>query len=120
MHIDEGSPAKKAGMRAGTMSVTIEGEAWVLGGDILVAVNSLPVRAPEDFLKLYKALKVGQSVQLDLMRNGTLHSVTVTLEEQPKPPAAFAMPNIPAPTRYGPAGLWSRAAEARTVDAVVF
>jgi S1-C subfamily serine protease len=103
MHIDEGSPAKKAGLLGGTMNVTIEGEPWVLGGDILVAVNGLQVKAPEDFVKLYSALKVGQTVQLSLMRNGSRHQMTVMIEEQPQPPAGSALPKVPEPVQYRPA-----------------
>ena len=120
MRVDEGSPAKKAGLRAGTMSVTVEGEPWVLGGDIVVAANGLPVTVPEDFVKLQKTLRVGQKVHLSLMRNGATQDVMVTLEEQPRPAAAYAMPSVPAPTRYGPAGLWSKSIESRIADAVMF
>lgn len=120
MHLDEGSPAKKAGLRAGTMSVTIEGEPLVLGGDILVGVNGLPVKTPEDCLKLYKVLKVGQMVHLSVMRDGEKHMISVTLEEQPRQPSSAVLTNLPAPTRYGPAGLWSSATELRTADALVF
>ena len=120
MHIDEGSPAKKAGLRAGTMNVTIEGEPWVLGGDILVAVNGLQVKAPEDFVKVYQALRVGQTVQLSLMRNGSPQTITVTLEEQPRPAAAYGIPSVPEPAEYRPAGLSSSATEVRTVDTIIF
>jgi len=120
MHLDEGSPAKKAGLRAGTMNVIIEGETWVLGGDILVAINGLPVKAPEDFLKVQKALKVGETIHLSLMRDGAPHTITVTLEEQPRPAAVFAMPNIPAPIHYGPANFLTGANELRAADTVVF
>lgn len=120
MYIDEGSPAKKAGLRAGTMNVTIEGEPWVLGGDILVAVNGLQVRAPEDFVKVYQGLKVGQTVQLSLMRNGSPQTITVILEEQPRPPAGYGIPSTPEPTQYRPASLSSRATDFRAVGTIVF
>jgi hypothetical protein len=35
MDVDDGSPAEKIGLQAGQLSVTIEGEPWVLGVDIL-------------------------------------------------------------------------------------
>jgi len=34
--VDERSPADAIGLRAGKLDVTIEGESWVLGGDILI------------------------------------------------------------------------------------
>ena len=102
------------------MNVTIEGEPWVLGGDILVAVNGLQVKAPEDFVKVYQALRVGQTVQLSLMRNGSPQTITVTLEEQPRPSAAYGIPSVPEPAEYRPAGLSSSATEVRTVDTIIF
>jgi S1-C subfamily serine protease len=35
MDVDDGSPAEKIGLQTGQLSVTIEGEPWVLGVDIL-------------------------------------------------------------------------------------
>jgi serine protease Do len=103
MHIDEGSPAKKAGLLGGTMSVTIEGDPWVFGGDILVAVNGLQVKAPEDLMKIYNTLKVGQTVELSLLRQGEPHAMTVRIEEQPRPPVGSLFPKIPEPVGYRPA-----------------
>jgi len=89
-YVEEGSPAKKAGLRAGSLGVTIEGESWVLGGDIVVAVNGHDVTSPKQLVNAFKALKVGQSIALQVMRKGADQTVTVTLEEQPQAQVAFA------------------------------
>src|SRR4029079_19390151 len=34
--VEDGSPAAETGLHAGELDVTIEGEPWVLGGDIIV------------------------------------------------------------------------------------
>jgi|SRR5437870_5093163 len=47
MDVDDGSPEEKIGLQAGQLSVTIEGEPWVLGGDILAAVNGQTVTNTE-------------------------------------------------------------------------
>jgi len=47
MDVDDGSPEEKIGLQAGQLSVTIEGEPWVLGGDILTAVNGQTVTNTE-------------------------------------------------------------------------
>jgi serine protease Do len=103
MHIDEGSPAKKAGLVGGTISVTIEGEPWVLGGNILVGVNGVQLKAPEDLVKIYNTLKVGQTAELSLLRDGEPRAITVRIEEQPQPPVGSAFPKIHEPVGYRPA-----------------
>jgi len=56
MDVDDGSPAEKIGLQAGQLSVTIEGEPWVLGGDILTAVNGQTVTNTEQYTKVLQAL----------------------------------------------------------------
>ena len=55
--VDDGSPAETIGLRAGELDVTIEGEPWVLGGDILVAVNGQDVKTSEQYAKVFRQLK---------------------------------------------------------------
>jgi len=92
--VDEGSPAEKAGLRGGALNVTIEGEPWVLGGDILVAVNGLDVKTPEQLMKVFKGLKVGQTIELRVLRGGGDQNVTVTVDEQPRPQVAYTQPKV--------------------------
>lgn len=69
-HIDEGSPAQKAGLRAGELNVIIEGEPWVLGGDVVLAVNGLEITTMEQYAAMLKTLEIGQTVTLRVLRNG--------------------------------------------------
>lgn len=69
-HIDEGSPAQKAGLRAGALNVIIEGEPWVLGGDVILAVNGLEITTMEQYAAMLKTLEIGQTVTLRVLRNG--------------------------------------------------
>jgi serine protease Do len=57
MDVDDGSPAEKIGLQTGQLSVTIEGEPWVLGGDILTAVNEQTVTNTEQYTKVLQALQ---------------------------------------------------------------
>jgi S1-C subfamily serine protease len=86
-HLDEGSPAQKAGLRAGTLNVVIEGEPWVLGGDIVLAVNGLDITTMEQYAAMLKTLEIGQSVTLKLFRNGDYQDLTATIDEHPQPEA---------------------------------
>ncbi|HEY6097183.1 MAG TPA: PDZ domain-containing protein, partial [Candidatus Deferrimicrobium sp.] len=76
-HVAKGSPAALIGLNGGTTRATIEGEDLVLGGDIILAVQGIPLNInnyeeirrilsqphPEGFIRV-KILREGE--QLDL------------------------------------------------------
>src|SRR5574341_549785 len=83
-HVDEGSPAQKAGLRAGTLNVIVEGEPWVLGGDIVLAVNGLEITTIDRYAAMLRTLEIGQTITLQVLRNGAYQDITATIEEQPQ------------------------------------
>lgn len=95
--VDEKSPAESIGLRAGTLDVTIEGESWVLGGDILVAVDGHNVKTLEQYSSVFGSLKVGQSIQLTVARDGDYLIKSVTLGERPTPPISPQHPKFEVP-----------------------
>ena len=95
--VEDGSPAQTVGLRAGNLDVTIEGEPWVLGGDILVAVNGEDVKTSEQYAKVFRQLKAKQSIDLTLFRDGTRRTLNVTLGERPTPPSPPQHPKIEVP-----------------------
>ncbi|MGQ0809863.1 MAG: S1C family serine protease [Nitrospiraceae bacterium] len=101
MHIDEGSPAQRAGLRAGTLNVTIEGDSWLLGGDILVEVNGLALTTEEQYVTIFKTLQVGQKIDVRILRDGIGHYLTLTLDELPLPQVTGGQPKSRAPAVAG-------------------
>lgn len=95
--VEDGSPAQTIGLRAGELDVTIEGEPWVLGGDILVAVNEQDVKTSEQYAKVLRQLKATQSIELTLFRDGIRRTLTVTLGERPMPPSPSQHPKVEVP-----------------------
>lgn len=95
--MDEKSPAEAIGLRAGTLDVTIEGESWVLGGDILVAVDGHEVKTMEQYNSVFGPLKVGQSIQLTVARDGEYLMKSATLGERPTPPVSPQHPKFEVP-----------------------
>ena len=83
LDVEEGSPAETIGLRAGDLDVTIEGEPWILGGDILVAVNGQDVKTSEQYATVIRQLKAKQSIELTLFRDGVRHTISATLGERP-------------------------------------
>jgi serine protease Do len=83
--VEDGSPAEAIGLRAGKLDVTIEGESWVLGGDILVAVNGQDVKTGEQYGKVFQQLKAQQLIEITVSRDGVRRTMSVTLAERPTP-----------------------------------
>src|SRR5438445_45912 len=84
--VEDGSPAERAGLRGGHLSISVQGEDYLLGGDIVTAVNGSPVRTREDFGARVKLLKVGQRARLTIFRDGTARDVTLNVAERPRLP----------------------------------
>ncbi len=79
-----GGPADKAGVRAGTTTVSVAGTQYLVGGDIIVSVNGTRIINTDMFSSYLEENTVaGQTVVLGIIRNGTFSSVTVTLGARP-------------------------------------
>ena len=78
------SPAEKAGLKASDKQVTIEGQTAIIGGDVIVKIDNVPVTGMDDLIAyLARSTKVGQQVTLTILRNGKEQSVNVTLAARP-------------------------------------
>ncbi len=83
----DGSPAEQAGVRGGTLAVVVQGEEYLLGGDIVVAIQGAPVRTHQDYVARVKTLKPGQRVKVTLVREGQSREVVLTVTERPRLPS---------------------------------
>src|SRR5262245_16832246 len=86
----DGSPAELAGVRGGNRSVVIQGEEYLLGGDILTAINGTPIRNHSDYVTRVKTLRVGQRVKITVVRDGQPREMTLTVSERPRLPSDLA------------------------------
>jgi S1-C subfamily serine protease len=82
--VNDGSPADRAGVRGGNLSVVVQGEEYLLGGDILTAINGTPIRTHQDYVGRVKALRVGQRVRITVVREGQPRELTLTVAERPR------------------------------------
>ncbi|HEY4690871.1 MAG TPA: trypsin-like peptidase domain-containing protein, partial [Anaerolineae bacterium] len=80
-----GGPADKAGLRGATREGEVGGLPVPVGGDVVTAIDGQPVRAFDDLLE-YVALRarVGQTVQLTVLRDGREQAMNITLEARPR------------------------------------
>jgi S1-C subfamily serine protease len=77
--VQPGSPADKAGLRAGTRRV----QGLVAGGDLIVGVDGTTVREPADVAKAIADNKPGDPIKLDYYRGSARKTVTLTLANRP-------------------------------------
>ncbi|MGA2874918.1 MAG: trypsin-like peptidase domain-containing protein [Nitrososphaerales archaeon] len=79
-----GGPATTAGLQGGSKTVTIEGNQYLIGGDIIVGINGTKI-INENALASYleEHTVAGQKVNLEIIRSGHYMSVLLTLGSRP-------------------------------------
>jgi S1-C subfamily serine protease len=79
------SGAAQAGIRGATREVIVGNSIMLVGGDIITALNGTPIRSSEELtVFLESKTRVGDTVQVTLMRDGKQQTVPVTLGELPQ------------------------------------
>jgi putative serine protease PepD len=71
--------ASAAGLKAGTNQVTVEGESWPAGGDLIVKADGQSVGSIERLIDLIAAKQPGDQVDLEVIRGSKRIHVTVKL-----------------------------------------
>jgi S1-C subfamily serine protease len=80
----KGGPAEKAGIRGGKRPVQVGRYQIPLDGDIIVAVNGEPVKDFEELtVYLETKTRVGDTVDVAIVRDGQNQTLPVTLGERP-------------------------------------
>ena len=86
----DGSPADRAGIHGGNLSVVVQGEEYLLGGDILTAIQGQPVRNHQDYVARVRGLRPGQRVKVTVVRDGQTRELTLAVAERPRLPSDLA------------------------------
>lgn len=83
--IIEGSPAARAGLRGPNRRVAIGNVQVLVGGDIIVEVDGVPMESNATLREyLETRTQVGQNIEIKFYRGDRLMSVLATLEEAPR------------------------------------
>jgi len=83
----DGSPAERAGVRGGSLSVIIQGQEYLLGGDVLTAIQGTPIRTHRDYVEKVRTLRPGQRVRLTIVRDGQARELSLAVAERPRLPS---------------------------------
>lgn len=82
--VADGSGAAQAGLRGGRETATFRGAEVALGGDIIVAVDGVPIHNFDELLGyLVSNTRAGQTITVTIIRDGETLDVPVTLGERP-------------------------------------
>jgi S1-C subfamily serine protease len=77
--VDKGTAAAKAGIQAGSTSVVVEGESYIVGGDIISKIDGKPVTTSDQLFYVILAKHPGDKVKIELWHDGSKRTVTATL-----------------------------------------
>jgi S1-C subfamily serine protease len=88
-NVTGGGPADQAGLKGGTKTATVEGATYLIGGDIIVSVNGTKI-INTDALSTYLAADAlaGQTLAIQIVRNGQTMTVDMVLGTRPPAPSA--------------------------------
>jgi len=84
LNVVAGSPAQQAGIRGGNRVVRIGGSNIPLGGDIITALNGQSIATYRELnVYLETRTRVGDTVEVSIIRDGQPMTISVVLAERP-------------------------------------
>ena len=98
-------PADKAGLRGGFAISNINGTEVELGGDVIIGIDNTTVRKIDDILTYLDTKKVGDTVNLKVLRDNKIEDIAVTLGSSQNFAPNPSLPpdsNIPRPSPEPP------------------
>jgi S1-C subfamily serine protease len=79
----DGSPAAEAGLKEGSDKLRFQAAVYETGGDVILAVAGRKVIGPNDLADFVSDYKPGETITLDVLRDGKKIKVEVTLGKRP-------------------------------------
>ncbi|MEM2940228.1 MAG: trypsin-like peptidase domain-containing protein [Thermoproteota archaeon] len=82
--ITPNGPASKAGLQGGSRQVLIKGSRFIIGGDVLIAINGTKISNGDDLFSFLEEYTLpGQTVILTIVRNNKVMNIPLTLGARP-------------------------------------
>jgi putative serine protease PepD len=80
----KGAPAERAGLQSAGKSIIVGNRRIPIGGDIITAYDGHPAESADKFSNYIDSKRPGDTVHLDVNRNGKPITIAVTLSERPR------------------------------------
>lgn len=80
------SPADQAGLRGGDTTATVNGQTWILGGDVITSVDGRAVTDAEELRRIVLAKRPGDTIALEVARDTETLTISVELGRRPATP----------------------------------
>jgi S1-C subfamily serine protease len=81
--VEHGSPAERLEVSGGGLDLTVGGKPFLIGGDIITAIDGRAVGDQDALAQALGAMKVGATVRLTLFREQTTRQMDVLVAERP-------------------------------------
>ena len=81
-----GSPAEKAGLHGGDTTAVVNGETWVLGGDVITRADGRAITNADLLREVVLGKKPGDTIDLEVHRGDKTLTMSVELGRQPATP----------------------------------
>ncbi len=82
--VRRGGPGDRAGIRAGRRLALIGNEQFVIGGDLIVEVDGIPMESSVDLSRYVLRMKPGEVIRVTLYRGRERMEIDVELGERPE------------------------------------
>jgi S1-C subfamily serine protease len=84
MTVMKDSPADKAGLKGSSQTAIINDVEYTIGGDVILSIDGTEIRQVNDLLThLQREKNVGDTMNLEVLRDGKMIDIVLTLEERP-------------------------------------
>ncbi|HWQ83077.1 MAG TPA: PDZ domain-containing protein, partial [Anaerolineales bacterium] len=83
VQVESGSPADEANLQASDQEITLNGQTVMIGGDIITAVDGIPLTSLDELRSLIQTYEPGSEVTVSLLRDGESIEVAVTFAARP-------------------------------------
>ena len=78
-----GSPADRSGLRGGDRQVQVGNSLIPVGGDVIIEMDGKEITSSNELIKMIRAHRPGDRIELKFLREGKLLRLKVTLEKRP-------------------------------------
>ncbi len=84
VEVQSGSAAERAGIKGATQAVRYGRYQIPIGGDIIVAMDGQKIASRDDYDRVLNNKNVGESVRVEVIRDGRRLTLSLTLDEGPR------------------------------------